>query len=126
MSRNLRLEEATRRKRQRKMQLIAICTIIVIGILSAVFYDLYRHSQTRIYSDGDQTVTLNPDGSFTARLAHSNPSGRFTETADGAAAITFIYEGREVTGWIIDDALLLPDEWDDGHGHGDLLPRVRK
>jgi len=83
--------------------------------------------QAEAYSLGRQTVHLFEDGTFSARLAHNvNKDGTYTRAEEsGRSRITFNSGGRAEDGWIINDSLHMPHEWEDGHGHGSVFPRSK-
>jgi len=78
------------------------------------------NDEDRVYALGSHTVTLYADGTFEARLFHGfSVDGTYTEsTVAGVLTVTFAHDGIEVRGTIVDDVLTIPQEWDDGHGHG--------
>ena len=104
--------------------IFAVLAAIVIALIILVVYQRYQRGETQSFTDGHQTVTLEKDRSFTARLAHESKSGTYTKKTEGdVTTVTFVCNGETAVGWIIDDTLTLPDEWDDHHGHGSTLKR---
>ena len=81
--------------------------------------------ETEIFSHGRQKVELNADGTFKASLAHGvNKNGTYTKKAEGSRTIvTFIVNGKQEIGRIENNSLHLPNEWDDGHGHGSVFSK---
>jgi hypothetical protein len=69
-------------------------------------------------------VQLLDNGGFAAALAHNvSRSGTYSKTVDGGRTIiTFNTNGAEVIGWIENNELHIPAEWDDGCGHRRILP----
>jgi len=84
-------------------------------------------TQAEVFSLGRQTVHLLADGTFSASLAHGvRKSGSYTKTEESDGTIvSFNVNGKEEVGWITNNALHLPHEWDDNHGHGNVFPRNR-
>jgi len=121
-----RVSEAVRRDKRKKVAIISVCVAVIAIIVFFAVYDWYQDRQTRVFTDGYQTVTLKGDGTFTARLAHDSRNGRYTEsTAAGVTSISFIVDGRTDIGFIEGDVLTIPDAWDDHHGHGTVLRRQK-
>jgi len=126
--------KAKARKKEIAAKKVIMKRILVIGIfvlvLAAVFgvrmYLTAQQKKIETYSAGGQTVQLFNNGKFTAALAHNvRKSGTYTRLdEEGFSTVTFITDGREETGWIVNDSLHIPAEWDDGHGHGSVLPRT--
>jgi len=118
-------------KKARKKNFIMISIIILI-IAVAVVLGIYASNRqnakqvgAEIYSDGNQTVQLLADGTFNAALAHNKRiSGTYTRTAENNRTIvSFNVNGNIETGSIINNALHFPEEWEDGHHHGNVLPK---
>jgi len=90
----------------------------------------------RVFENGNANVRLFPDGTFIANLFHNTKiTGTYTEMTDGReVAVLFTYSGinnisggvssfestglTTVVGGIVDNVLTIPEDWDDGHGHG--------
>jgi len=90
----------------------------------------------RVFENGNANVRLFPDGSFIANLFHNTKiTGAYSEMTQGhETAVLFTYGGItnlsggvstfDVTGpvtavgGIVNDVLTIPEDWDDGHGHG--------
>ena len=135
MSRNRRKAKTDKVKRQnevkkakqKRLVLIGICALAVIAVLGFAVYSLVQRSAgaTEIYRYGEQTVRLREDGSFSASLAHNvRKRGTYSkETGEGRTIVTFTVNGNIEIGWIVNDSLHIPMEWDDGHGHGNILPK---
>ena len=121
-------ERAIKRAKQKKFLTIGICALVLIAaaVVGAFLYT--SQSEDEVYSAGGQSVHLSPNGKFTANLAHHvRKTGTYTKTTeDGRVTVSFIVNGNEEIGWIFNDALHIPREWDDGHGHGNVLNRVEK
>jgi len=121
----LKKENAEKKANRKKIIITCVCILIVI---IAVLFVLYFKNQndTEVYSYGGQTVRLSADGTFTANLAHNvNKSGTYTrKTENGRTLVFFNIGGNEETGIIINNALNLPEEWNDGHGHGMVFPKI--
>jgi len=118
MNKKERQAEASKKANQKKI-MIGVFILVVAVIAALIVFSAYQQNQTRIFTDGHQNVILYPNGSFAAVLAHESEKGTYTEnTADGVTTVTFISEGVAADGRIINNILTLPEEWDDGHGHG--------
>ena len=125
----LRREKAKMKARRKTIIIVSILILVVIA--AAVVGIHFRNKNHKnalheeIYSYRNQTVHLLADGNYSAKLAHNvNKDGTYTRTEEsGRIKITFKTGSREEDGWIIDDSLHLPKEWDDGHGHGSVFPR---
>ena len=120
-----------------RIKTLIIVLIVVLIVVAAAFLGIYvrgRNSSTasqnsaEIYSLGRDTVQLFKDGTFSASLPHSvQKSGTYTKTTDGSRIIvSFNVDGMTNIGRIENNALYLPHEWDDGHGHShdNVFPRV--
>ena len=122
MNKKERQTQALKKAKQKKMITVGVCISIVLVITALLIFNSHQQSKNRIYTDGHQTITLRSDGSFTAVLAHDTRTGTYTENAEAdVIIITFISEQKSVSGSIENDYLMLPQEWDDGHGHGSTL-----
>ena len=123
MSKKARREKALKKEKQKKTNIIIImCVSLALVVISFFIYNALQQKDDRIFTDGQQTVTLHTDGTFTARLAHDSRTGTYTEKKEkGVTTVSFITEGTTVTGDIANDVLTIPDEWDDHHGHGAKL-----
>ena len=126
MGKSAKAKQARKRAKRKKIIITVVCIVIAAIIIAAlVFYFLYQQTGDqqvgeRVYALDDSAVTLHEDGSFNALLFHgAGYSGTYSEDTQGdVTIISFIYDGITATGWIIGNGLTLPDEWDDGHGHG--------
>ena len=107
--------------------------IISIGCALAVFAALVlligacaQQNKSDVYSDGSQTIRLVSDGSFTAVLSHNKRlNGTYSKkTENNRIVISFTADGKTSTGFIADNALHFPEEWEDGHHHGNVLPKM--
>ena len=126
MSKKARREEAIKKEKQKKM-IIALCVAVLLVVGALLAFILNGQSQARVFAGGSQTVTLYRNGKFSARLSHNvQRNGTYTEnTVGGMTTISFTSDGTIATGEITGDILTLPDEWDDGHGHGAKLPLTK-
>ena len=112
-----------KRYKRNRLILILVC-VLAAGIIAAlIIFNTSRQGGARVFTDGSQIVTLRDNGTFTARLTHDKRiSGRYSEdSAGGVFTITFTYDGVTAAGSFEGIVLILPDEWDDGHGHGSRL-----
>ncbi|MCL2800274.1 MAG: hypothetical protein FWD28_00765 [Treponema sp.] len=108
---------------------IFIISVLVLAVVIAVVllvHSFSDHDHDEIFSAGGQTVRLSDDGTFSARLAHGvRKEGTYIKTPDDTRTIVaFSVNGRTEIGLIENDRLHLPHEWDDGHGHGNILPKA--
>jgi len=96
-------------------------TVVFILLINAC-----SQNKSEIYSDGSQKIELSADGKFAAVLAHNNRiSGTYTRKTEGSRIIiSFNVNGTITVGRIINDALHFPEEWEDGHHHGNVLPKL--
>ncbi|MCL2440199.1 MAG: hypothetical protein FWD14_00520 [Treponema sp.] len=121
-------EKAEKRARQKTFVTAGICVSIaaILGVLIFIMFNINGNKAAEIYSYHGQTVQLLEDGTFTAALAHNvRKNGTFTKTnEDGFISVDFNINGRIETGWIINNSLHIPREWDDGHGHGNVFPLI--
>ncbi|MCL2196793.1 MAG: hypothetical protein FWB77_04180 [Treponema sp.] len=122
-----RQENAVKKARNNKLLFLTICALIVICAAMYGIYSSSHKNKTETYSDGGQTIQLLSDGKFSASLAHNNrKAGTFTKiTENGRIKVIFNTNGTESTGWIINDALHFPEEWEDGHHHGNALTKTK-
>ena len=124
-NKNARRELAiAKEKRKKKIIIASVAAVVLVVVAIGVFIAIQR-AGTETYSDGYQTIQLLSNGTFTARLSHGqNYSGNYTKTNQGGVTVVaFSSGGATVVGEIEDGLLHLPHEWDDGHGHGDVLTK---
>jgi hypothetical protein len=121
---NKKKQAAKRGNRKNLIIIASVCIAIVVAISALVIFNATnQQSETRVFTAGNQKVTLSDDGTFSAQLAHGvTKSGTYTENSTGSVTIiSFIYDGKTENGNINGNVLTLPNEWDDGHGHGASL-----
>jgi hypothetical protein len=118
------------RKEKIKKRLTTIAFILiaaaVIGIgVYAFVQDIIWNSKVETYSDGTHTVRLLPDGTFTADLAHTvNFHGTYEKrNFDFVIIINFFIDGSREIGWLKDDVLQIPSEWEHDLNYDTFLPR---
>jgi hypothetical protein len=126
-----RREEALKRNKRKKILLAAGCVAAAAVIITLLTLNVRRQgsvnagqqSEERIFTDGRQTVTLYGNGAFAAQLLHNNKKdGTYRETTEGSSTmVIFFYQGTTVNARLVNNALLIPDEWDDSHGHNKIL-----
>jgi len=121
----LKKENKLKKTKRKNLMVVSFCVLAVVVALAFVIHSVVRQSNVETYRDGGQMVQLHPDGNFAATLAHNvNKIGTYSKTVDGDRTIvTFNINGVEEVGWIENNVLRMPDEWDDGHNHGNLLPK---
>jgi len=120
-----RKEEAIKKAKRKKQMIIGICALVVVAVAVVAVITIIGQRGTETYSTGGQTVQLQQDGTFSATLAHGvRRNGTFTKTVENnRTTVTFNTGGVIEIGWIENNALHIPNEWDDGHGHGSVLTR---
>jgi len=119
-------ENAIKKANRKKIIIIGICVLVAAA---AVIVTLAVRNQSsggaEIYRYGGQSILLYANGNFTANLAHHAVNGSYTKANENGQTLVYFYAGgNQVIGRIINNSLYLPDEWDDGHGHGSVFPRV--
>ena len=120
----LRKEKAVKKANRKKIIIASICVLVVIAAVVFTVILRNQNKETEIYSHDGQSVQLFADGTFSARLAHNTGSGTYSKRTEGNRTfILFNVNGSEASGYIENNALHLPHEWDDGHGHGTVFPR---
>ena len=125
-----RKKENSGKKTKRKIIVIAaVCTVVVLAVVGFIVFSSHDHDHdtAEIYSYHGQTIELFPDGKFSAALAHNvKKNGTYTKTDNaGRVTVSFNTNGKVESGSIINNSLHIPKEWDDGHGHGNVFPRVK-
>jgi len=124
-AKNIAKEKAARKSKRTKAALWVVCAALLIAAGGITLFLVANRGVTETYRLGGQTLQLFPDGKFTARLAHDVISGTYTKAAEtDGIAVTFVVNGAPVRGFIINNNIILPGEWDDGHGHGTILQKV--
>jgi len=119
-----RRELARRKAKRNKTIIITVCLVVFITATVLITYNVIQNSLADVYSNSEMTVKLRPDGRFRAALHDEKYRGSYaTVDESGVIVITFTYGGKTAVTEIILDQLYLPDEWDDGHGHGDVLTK---
>jgi len=125
MSKSQRRAEAIKRAKRKRVIVISIVSIAVIAIISIIiiFSSGSRENAARVYDGGGAIITLSDNGTFSPFLWHGEIKiGTFTESVlNGNTLVTFMYNGSTEDGWIYDNVLHIPDNWDDGHGHGTMF-----
>ena len=126
-SKKQKRELAKKRKKMKKQVIIILCTVAVVAIVGLIIFAVFSERNTRVFTDGRQSVNLMQNGNFNAQLSHGvTRSGTYHEEfVDGETVITFVTNGVSEQGTIVGDVLTLPGEWDDGCGHNDRLPQTR-
>jgi len=125
----LKKEKAQKKAKKKKLLIAGICVLLAVisGTVIFLIKNNFEKKVTEIYSYHGQTVQLLDDGNFTAVLAHNvRKRGTYTKTSENNRInVLFNINGIIETGWIINDSLHIPGEWDDGHGHGTIFPRIK-
>jgi len=122
----LRKENAIKKASRKKILTISICALAVIAAAAiGMRQNDSGQSEAEIYRNGRSSIQLLSDGTFTASLPHNvRKRGTYTKTTeDTRTVVSFNVNGRIETGRIENNALHIPGEWDDGHGHGNVFQR---
>ena len=85
-----RRQQAVKRDKRKKIIIAALCVVVVAAIAAVVVINTYQNRDSRVFSDGDQLLTLHADGTFNfSETLHGNrKSGRYTETdTDGVIVV---------------------------------------
>ena len=117
-------EAAKKKAKQTRIMMIALWSAIVLVAVVAIIISVFG-GRGETYTDGHASVVLSSNGSFEAELYHHETyEGTYTKTPDsGGFAVTFVTRGGEAyIGFIDGRVLILPEEWQDDHGHGYMLP----
>jgi len=121
-------ERAEKKVKQKMIIIISVCFLALIAVVVLIISmnNINKNKITEIYGYHGQIVQLLDDGRFTALLAHNvRKNGTYTKSnEDDRIAVLFNTRGRIETGWIINNSLHIPREWDDGHGHGNVFPKI--
>ena len=127
-AKNQKKENSAKKAKKKKLIIAAVFLAAAAAAVTLWFVINYVNQQKapEIYSYQGQTVQLLSDGTFTAILAHNvRKRGTYTKTDEhGMTGVLFNVNGFIETGWIINNELHIPREWDDGHGHGNVFPAV--
>jgi hypothetical protein len=120
-----RKEAALKKAKQKKVITAVICTLAVAAVLVFVIHMTTRESTAETFSGGGLIVQLLDDGRFSASLAHNiRKNGTYTKTdEDGRIKVSFDINGAVEIGWIENNSLRVPVEWEDSCGHTNILPR---
>ena len=116
-------ELAIKKAKRKKAIIIVVVSVVALALVVALVISAVTSAMTEVYTDGSTTIELRPSGRFSAKMYHQDTySGTYAKSADGTS-VTFTYSGLSVVGRIEGNTLHLPSEWDDGHGHGTVLPK---
>ena len=139
MSNNVNKKKAKKQKKvnaikivKNKKIVIGLCSLLFIIALAFIFHSVFRQKNIGIsvdketYSYHGQIIQLFSDGRFSASLAHNViKNGTYTKlNENNRINVLFNVNGNIEIGWIINNSLYIPREWDDGHGHGNIFPKV--
>ena len=119
-----RREQAIKKKKRKRNVIIAVVSVVVLALVAVTVITVMSSIGTETYSDGQQSIKLNSDGSFTAALYHIRYDGTYVRTGD-SIELTYDFGGTTATVFaqLDGDSLYLPIEWDDSHGHGNVLTK---
>ena len=116
---------AAKKAKQKKALTTAIITVIAVGIIGISIFIITKPSDRRVFSNENYTVSLQGDATFKADLCGYSLEGHYVENnpseEDGSTTIAFTANGETLDGTIVSNTLIIPDEWDDNHGHGNTL-----
>ena len=132
MSKKRKKEKIAKRNKRKKILIFtigaAVLAIIIVLIvlktgdqsISSSQNTIKQQTTARVFINENQTITLNTNGTFIARLAHDNNiDGTYSEANNGNfTIISFFYQDSTVNSRIMNNILSLPHEWEDSHGHG--------
>ena len=120
-------EEALKRRKKKRNIAIGVGVLATALLIGLFVMDAYNNRNNRVFSDGNSRVTLQENGNFRAQLPHGVIiNGTYVEEATGTeTTITFVHGGHSFAGSIVENVLILPDEWDDGCNHNNRLPLAR-
>ena len=116
---------AKKKAKQRKILIIAGVFVLLLAIASVVYVSTTVEARTIVYSDGSQVVRLRPNGRFSADLSHgARFRGTYTVEDEGRwKNISFTERGVTIYSMIMDENLIIPEEWQDACQHNTMLPR---
>ena len=122
-------KEKSAKKAKKKKIIITIAAASVIAAAACLLFTINSVNRQNIletYSYQRQTVRFFVNGNFAAVLPHNvRKNGTYTKAAEGErTAVSFNVNGNIETGWIINNELHIPSEWDDGHGHANIFQRA--
>ena len=114
----------SRAKRRQKTKIIVGATILTALIIAVIVGGIFS-ALTQVYTDGSASIELRPNGRFSAVLHHNERyAGTYTTSQSGGATLVHLtHDGVTTIAMILDYGFVIPDEWDDGHGHGSVLPK---
>jgi len=114
-------KKMTRRQKLKlkKIIRISVCSVIAVIVIAAIIINILQQRNARIFTDGTQSITLRENGTFTAELYHGvMRNGLYKEDGvDDITIISFDENGIVAVGFLMNDVLTYPEEWDDMHGH---------
>ena len=114
-------ELAIKKAKQKRIVMITAAAVVVAALAVAIIIGAVSSAGTETYTNGSATITLRPNGRFSATLHHNERfSGTYVKTEGG---VELSHDGVTITAVIDGDRMHIPDEWDDGHGHGSYLTR---
>ena len=124
-NKKIRREAAIKKAKRKRNAIIAVCGVLVIAFIVFMIITIIDNAGTQTYSDGYASVVLRPNGRFTSTLYHNDRyTGTYTTSESGGATLVHFSQdnGGTAVGIITDGVFVIPDAWDDGHGHGSALP----
>ena len=126
-AKDARRELAKKQAKQRKTTItITVAAVVALALVAVIVIFAVRSARTETYTDGEQSVQLLPDGTFTAIISHGTEySGTYIKTEqEGSTLVTYTTAvGQTVSGEIANDQLLIPAAWLDEHSHNSVLPK---
>ena len=125
LNKKARRELARKKAKMKKLIIILAIVVVVLAVAAYFVISAIVEAGTDTYSDGDQFVKLRSNGRFVAEIHHDDRyRGTYTIEEQGNwTVIAFNVKGEIVNGMFMEDYLLLPDEWQDDHGHNSALPK---
>jgi len=127
-ARKAEAKKAEKREKIKKKLILVACVLSVAALVAVGIYsmtqEIIRDNQAEIYSDGDRTVRLYTDGTFVADLERKTLHGAYEKTdLPYVTVIHFTSDGLVEIGFLKDDVLQLPFDWQIDEDTDVFLPR---
>ena len=124
-----RRELAVKRAKKKKIIIIISAASIVLLIAAYFVISAILASGTLVFSDGIQSVNFREDGNFIANLTHGvRMNGTYFFVEEDRRTVVNLSLGGVgdfISAEIVDDNLIVPEEWRDLCGHNWILPKRR-
>jgi len=127
----LRKEAAIAKSKRIGIIMMTVLITVVVSIISLIVFAIIHQASIETYGNANVRIQMLDNGQFSAVFPHTGTRrGVYEkeESENGETLVNFYVKYSEddvrfEVGRIIDDRLFIPSEWDDGHGHGNILPR---